>query len=238
MSAKNIDNHSNNSKQRTGLIGAGVAYLIIAGFIIFFFSLSQRSPVQTEPYVEQFDNEGTWIVGEGVSAQGFVVDGVYEMSIDPDLGGDVFWATAGEKFADGSYEVEATPLEGAMDNGYGLLFRVDEGKDRFYVFKVSSDGYVYLGKCADGCLEEEALVNQDWFDSPSVQTGFGVTNHLRVDVSGSDMIFFVNGDEVGRASDSTLEKGDIGLLAETFTPGGLQVAFDNFRVTPFDAVEN
>jgi hypothetical protein len=238
MSAKNNNSHANNSKQRTGLIGAGVAYLIIAGLIIFFFTLSQRSPVQTEPYDEKFDADGSWKVGEGVNAQGFVVDGAYEMSIDPDLGGDVFWATAGENFADGSYEVEATPLEGAIDNGYGMLFRVDEGRDSFYVFKVSSDGYVFLGRCADGCLEEEALVNQDWFDSPSVQVGLGVTNHLKVDVSGADMVFFVNGDEVGRASDNTLEKGDIGLLAETFTPGGLLVAFDNFRVTPVESVED
>ena len=238
MSVKNSDSQSKNSKQRTGLIGAGVAYLIIAGLIIFFFALSQQSPVQTEPYDEQFENEGSWKVGEGVNAQGFVVDGVYEMSIDPDLGGDIFWATAGENFADGSYEVEATPLEGAIDNGYGMLFRVDEGKDRFYVFKVSSDGYVFLGRCADSCLEEEALVNQDWFDSPYVQVGFGVTNHLKVIVSGSDMVFFVNGDEVGRASDNTLEKGDIGLLAETFTPGGLLVAFDNFRVMPVESVED
>jgi len=91
-----------------------------------------------------------------------------------------------------------------------------------------------VGRCADSCLEQEALVNQDWFDSPSIQTGFGVTNHLKVDVTGSEMVFFVNGVEVGRATDDTLKKGDIGLLAETFTPGGLIVAFDNFRIIPIE----
>ena len=234
MSANNDVSMPNHSKRRTGLIGAGVACLIIVGLILLFVALPLESPVQTDPYHEQFDNEGTWKVGEGVNAQGFVVDGVYELSIDPDLGGDVFWATAGENFADGRYEVEASPLEGAIDNGYGMLFRVDEGKEGFYVFKVSSDGYVFVGRCADSCLEQEALVNQDWFDSPSIQTGFGVTNHLKVDVTGSEMVFFVNGVEVGRATDDTLKKGDIGLLAETFTPGGLIVAFDNFRIMPIE----
>ena len=238
MSANNSVGPSSNSKRRITLIGAGIALLVLGALLIFVFFISQQSPIQTEPYDEKFDNEGSWKVGEGVSAQGFVVNGVYEMSIDPDLGGEVFWATAGENFADGSYEVEATPLDGAIDNGYGMLFRVDEEKDKFYVFKVSSDGYVFLGRCADGCLEEEALTNQDWFDSASVQTGFGVTNHLKADVSGTEMVFFVNGDEVGRASDDALAKGDIGLLAETFTPGGLQVTFDNFRVIPLDAAQD
>ena len=65
MSDKNSDSQPNNLKQRTVLIGAGVAYLIIAGLIIFFFALSQRSPVQTEPYDEKFDADGSWKVGEG-----------------------------------------------------------------------------------------------------------------------------------------------------------------------------
>ena len=46
------------------------------------------------------------------------------------------------------------------------------------------------------------------------------------------MIFYVNDEEVGRATDDSLDKGDIGLLTETFAPGGLQVAFDNFSVQP------
>ena len=47
-------------------------------------------------------------------------------------------------------------------------------------------------------------------------------------------IFFVNDVQVGQVTDETLEAGDIGLLAETFTPGGLRVAFDNFTVLPLD----
>jgi hypothetical protein len=46
------------------------------------------------------------------------------------------------------------------------------------------------------------------------------------------MIFYVNETEVGRAADETLTQGDIGLVAETFAPGGLRVHFDDFSVTP------
>lgn len=188
------------------------------------------SPVESDPYLESFDTVGEWTAGEGASATGQVVDGAYEMSSD--LSDERFWATAGRNFGDGSYQVEATPIEGAEDNGYGLLFRVDAAAERFYIFKVSSDGYVYIGLCTENCGEEEALVDRDWFGSPAVTPGFGVTNVLRVDASGPEMTFFVNDVEVGQVTDETLRNGDIGLWTETFTPGGLRVAFDNFSVTP------
>lgn len=214
------------------------ALLIVGAFIILLgvvlvtwrFFTGSDSDVQTEPYQETFDSIGSWTTGEDVNAVGSISGGVYEMSLEQS--GDIFWVTAGQNFADGEYQVEITPLEGAQDNGYGMLFRVNEEDESFYVFKVSSDGFAFIGHCTDSCLEQRALVGQDWFSTPAVEQGFGVTNSLRAVVSGSDMIFYVNGEEVGRATDDTLSQGDIGLMAETFTPGGLRVTFDNFTVTP------
>jgi len=188
------------------------------------------NPVERGPYLETFDAAGQWTAGEGAASAGQVVDGVYEMSSD--FSGDSFWAKAGRNFGDGVYQVEATPIEGAEDNGYGLLFRVDAASERFYVFKVSSDGYVYAGLCSDSCLEQQALLDRDWFSSAAVNQGFDVTNVLRVEAAGPTLTFYVNGVEVGQATDETLRAGDIGLWTETFTPGGLRVAFDNFAVTP------
>jgi hypothetical protein len=215
------------------VIISGVAFAL-ALLLVFTWWLLPRilNPVETEPYLETFDSAGQWTAGEGASSAGQVVDGVYEMSSD--LSGDSFWATAGRNFGDGVYQVEATPIEGAEDNGYGILFRIDANSERFYVFKVSSDGYVYAGLCSDSCLEQTALVDRDWFSSPAVSQGFGVTNVLRVTAAGSELTFYVNGVEVGRATDETLQAGDIGLWTETFTPGGLRVAFDNYAVTPLE----
>ena len=212
-----------------------IVALAIASLLVLAWWLIPRllSPVETGPYAETFDTVGDWTAGEGASATGQVVDGVYEMTID--LSGDSFWATAGRNFADGVYQVEATPLEGAEDNGYGLLLRVDTAAERFYVFKVSSDGYVYIGLCSDSCADQQALVDRDWFGSPAVAQGLGVTNTLRVVAAGPDLTFYVNDVEVGQVSDETLETGDIGMLSEIFTPGGLQVAFDNFTVTPLES---
>lgn len=189
-------------------------------------------PVETDPYLETFDTAGEWTAGEGANSTGQIVDGVYQISSD--LSTDGFWATAGRNFADGIYQVEATPIEGALDNGYGMLLRVNEASERFYVFKVSSDGYVYIGMCAEGCSDQQALVGRDWFSSPAVAQGMGVTNVLRVEANGPEMKFYVNDVEVGQVTDQTLQGGDIGLWTEAFTPIGLLVAFDNFSVTPIE----
>jgi hypothetical protein len=204
--------------------------IVVAGFLIWQFLLRDRARPETEPYKETFETAGTWTAGEGATSAGVVADGVYEMSVD--LNGDIAWATAGRVFADGVYEVEATPLEGALDNGYGMLFRVNSEDGRFYMFKVSSDGFVFIGLCDSSCADVQVLADRDWFGSLAVNQGLGATNRLRVVASGPEMIFYVNDTEVGRVEDDTLGQGDIGMMAETFTPEGLTVAFDNFSVTP------
>jgi hypothetical protein len=182
--------------------------------------------------METFDVAGSWMAGEGANAAGSVKDGVYVMALDEFSIDDRFWTSGGLNFADAVYEVDAMPASGADDNGYGMLFRVDSDADRFYIFKVSSDGYVFIALCNDGCAEQEMLVDRDWFASPAVIQGFGSTNTLRVVADGPEMEFFVNDIAVGRARDEALINGDIGLFGETFVPGGLRVAFDNFKVTP------
>lgn len=219
-----------NKRRLALLVGAGV--IIIAGLFIWQLAFNTGPPVQKTPFEESFDSAGTWITGDDATAQGKVTEGVYEMFVE--LSGDVFWVTAGQNFGDGTYEVEATPIEGTIDNGYGMLFKVDSDDQLFYIFKVSSDGYVFVGRCEENCAQVEALVDQDWFASPAVNQGLEVTNKLRVVADGSQMTFFVNESQVGEVVDETLKTGDIGLLAETFTPGGLRVAFDNFRVMPIE----
>jgi hypothetical protein len=198
--------------------------IVVVGFLAWYFFLRDRARPETAAYHETFDAAGTWTAGEGATSAGVV-----------DLTGDVVWATAGRVFADGVYEVEAVPLEGALDNGYGMLIRVDDEDGRFYMFKVSSDGFVFIGLCDNSCADVQALMNQDWFASPAVNQGLGETNRLRVVASGPEMLFYVNDTEVAQVEDSTLGQGDIGLLAETFTPEGLTVAFDNFKVMPLDS---
>lgn len=182
-------------------------------------------------YQESFDDDGPW--GSGISAdvEGQVTDGAYEMFVKSNQG--VYMATAGGSFGDGVYEIDATQVEGPLNNGYGLLFLVDEADDSFYALEVSGDGYVWIGYCTELCEGEAlALVGRDWFRSPAVKTGLQETNNLKVVVDGIRMTFFVNGLEVGRAVDDLRAQGDAALMVEALGQPGVRVVFDNFSYTP------
>ena len=145
----------------------------------------------------------------------------------------LYRATAGERFSDGVFEVEATQISGPINNGFGMLFRLDNSNESFYVFEVSGDGFVWIGYCSDLCNGEIVpLVGGGWFSSRAVNRGLLETNRLKVVGDGPRMNFFVNGVEVGRTADDRLKNGDIAVMVETLGRDDVRVAFDNFIVTP------
>jgi len=189
--------------------------------------------LNSDVYMESFNREGNWGIGDRTDVEGIVENGVYEMLVKDNYG--IFYATAGENFTDGIFEVEATQVDGPLNNGYGMLFRVDEETDSFYAFEVSGDGYVWIGRCTNLCEDGAvALVGGDWFPSPAVQTGLQATNHLQAIVEGNRMTFYVNSVEVGRTSDTTFAAGDIAIMVETLGERGVRVVFDDFKVSPLN----
>lgn len=201
---------------------------LLSGLILLFLVSCQSSG---GPYETTFDQEGDWAVGETEDLRGDVLNGVYDLLVYSDFG--LYWVTPNRSFGDGTYSVEATPVEGPEDNGYGMVFRLDEENVSFYLFEVSGDGFVWIGRCEGNCQTNmEMLVDTNWFPSDAVNTGLNVTNRLRVTVDEGEMIFFVNDQEVGRAFDDNLGAGNIGLAVETIGQGGVRVQFDNFRFEP------
>lgn len=189
------------------------------------------SGCQSGQYEETFDKAGDWGTGRTADVVGEVDNGVYEMLVKSNS--ELYLATAGESFGDGVYEVEATQIAGPLNNGYGFLFKVDEETDSFYVFEISGDGWIWIGRCVDLCeTEQTALVGGDWFRSPAINQGLQATNLLRAVVDGNLMTYYVNGVEVGRTSDDRLTEGDIAVMVETLGESGVRVIFDNFRFTP------
>jgi hypothetical protein len=188
-------------------------------------------PLGDSGYSEDFGSLGSWGSGADGDVEGNVSDGVFRLHVFAENG--LFWSTGGESFGDGTYQVDATHVAGPVDNGYGLMYRVQEDTDSFYLFEVSSDGFVWIGKCTDGCESEVTpLVDEGWFPHAAVKQGVNQLNQLRVEAIGPNMTFFVNGQQVGQASDSQFTEGDIGVLVETLGEGGVTVNFDNFTVTP------
>jgi len=73
---------------------------------------------------------------------------------------------------------------------------------------------VWIGRYHNGGDDEIApIVSNSWFQSTAVNTGLNATNKLKVEAENANLIFYVNDEEVGRVTDETFSKGDIGLAA-------------------------
>ena len=66
----------------------------------------------------------------------------------------------------------------------------------------------------------------------AVKQGSDLTNVLKVRAEAGNLIFYVNNQEVGRVTDDSFKKGDIGLIVGSLGEGGVHIQFDNFKVTP------
>ena len=185
----------------------------------------------TGPYLEEFESVGSWATGENDESRGDIAGGIYDFSVFADTG--IYWASAAERFGNGRYEVEATAISGPVDNGFGMVFMVDDSAGSFYLFEISSDGFIWIGRCEDNCRADmEILVEGGWFESGAVKQGLGELNKLRVDADDGNLTFYVNNQEVGRAFDDTFTQGNIGVAVETIGVGDVQVHFDNYSFTP------
>ena len=205
--------------------------------VLLLLSVAGISCRANRAYQSSFDQVENWGVGVNPDVEGKVANGVYEMFVKADSG--IYWTVAGKpNLGNGVYEVEATQLSGSLDNGYGLAFKIDNEDDEsdFYLFQVSGDGYVWIGWCEDSCqLVDTSLIAQGWIETSAVYTGINSSNTLRVEIDDDEMIFVVNGQEIGRVNDSRGgTNGDVGLTVETIGEGGVRVAFDNFRYTPLE----
>lgn len=186
-----------------------------------------------EPYHETFAEPGDWSTDNDSEVRGEVVAGVYDFEIKAD---DLTtWTTAGLEFEDGWYEVEATQVGGPDNNLYGMVFRIDNETDDFYTFQISGDGFVWIGRYqGGGDIEAEPIVGDWWFESQAINQGANIKNVLKVRAEAGNMIFYVNNQEVGRVTDNSFEKGDIGLIVGSLGEGGVHIQFDNFKVTPLE----
>jgi len=201
--------------------------------LLLVFGLTLLTAACSGSFDEDFDSLGTWGSGDTADATAKVLHGVYELHVKAEEG--IFWSTAGKKIGDGVYKVEATQVEGTLDNGYGMMFMIDNETEDFYLFQVSGDGFIWIGLCRSACKDGEILIGEGWIEADVVQPGLDNTNVLRVDVQDGDLEFYVNEQSVGQAHDETLSKGDIGVMVETRGEGGVRVHFDNFAFTPADS---
>lgn len=104
------------------------------------------------------------------------------------------YSVASPHFGDFSLQVDAQAAEGPVDNGYGVVFRLQNqdntsvDDDSYYLFLVSSDGYYQVSRAINGRQKELST----WIASDAIQQGLNVVNRLRVVAQGDEFRFFVN----------------------------------------------
>jgi len=125
-------------------------------------------------------------------------------------------------------EVDATKSAGPDKNGFGVICRYYD-KDNFYKFLVTSDGYAGISKLSKGDVTVISSPDGKLQTVNNINKG-AASNHICADCIGSTLTLYVNGNQVAKASDSTLSGGDTGLFAQTYDTGGVDILFHDFNV--------
>ena len=135
------------------------------------------------------------------------------------------WTTAGRTYQDVEIQVEARS-EQVADNHYGVLCRYTDGQ--FYYCAISTDGY-YAIFLRDEDGELRPLTGQAMLRSSLIRTDGG-ENRLSAVCEGTQLTFYINGEEMAQVEDDTLERGDVGMAAGTVRQGGTIIWFDDLKV--------
>ncbi|HEX5940990.1 MAG TPA: hypothetical protein VFY66_01875 [Anaerolineales bacterium] len=208
-------------------------FFALSSFLFLFFSLSSCAslpiPVVSTAnpgdvlYQEQFENNTTgWA---RISNDNGIMDydgGGYRILVrQPRLN---VWSTSEKDFADVRVEADVIKLNGPDENRMGLICRYQAGD--YYFFVISNDGFYVIGKFIGGLT---LLLGQSEMQaSDAIQAGN--MNHLRADCIGDKLTFYINFTEVASVTDPDFPRGDVGLVAGSFTEPGVDVLFDNFVV--------
>jgi hypothetical protein len=134
------------------------------------------------------------------------------------------WGLANRDISDFVMEVDTAQEEGPDNNGYGLLFRMQD-RQNFYRYDISGDGFYLLSKFVNG--EWVTLVN--WTASPHITRGQRA-NRLKVSAFGPTISIYANDQLLATANDKTFSHGNFGFFAGTFSDPNLWVSFDDIRV--------
>lgn len=127
-------------------------------------------------------------------------------------------------FANFAFQVQMTITQG--DEG-GILFRADPTNSKFYLLRINTNGAydVFLYVDSNGKDAKDLLSGT----ASSFKTGLNKQNTLAIVAQGGSLYFYVNGQYLDGASNSTFTSGLIGVFAESNT-NATDVAFSNAKV--------
>jgi hypothetical protein len=117
--------------------------------------------------------------------------------------------------------VTAKQLSGPASLLYGIVFRAS-GQGNYYLFAIDANGKWTFAKLHNNTTSY--LIQPT--ASAAIKGTLNQTNVLEIRAVGSHFSLFVNGIQVGQASDSAYSAGLIGLTSE----GGVEIVYANIRI--------
>ena len=204
------------------------ARTLLAACILIAFATgacSKQSNTTPLPYTADFKNTASgWQTLSDTSADVKYDAGALRFVIKQENLSQ--WSVPGKTFADATLDVDAQPNSGPTDNGFGVIFRV-QNRRNFYHFEISSDGYWRAGIMKDGVWTNW----DDWAQNSAIKTG-NAMNHIRIIMVKDKFQYFVNDQLILQRQEKTFATGDIGLLALTLLDRpGTDVSFTHVSVT-------
>jgi hypothetical protein len=131
---------------------------------------------------------------------------------------------------DEAFLLQATAsYTGAIDNAYGLIFRVQAGEesDEFYAFRISGDGFYTVEK-TEG---DELVPLIDWTASSLIDQAEGAANVLTVEGQGETYNLYINGQQVDSFTDATYSGGTFGFMVDNYDEAApANFTFDDLQV--------
>lgn len=152
-------------------------------------------------------------------------DGEYTVSIKtPD---QCFWSTPLRNYSDVIIEVDAYEQKGTTDNEYGVVCRMLDS-DNFYYLAITSEGYYIIGKQSNG--EWVYLLDGEYQFNEAIK-GDESVNHIKATCEENTFSLEANGTPLVSITDPGIRTGDVGVYACAFSSPGATINFDNYIVT-------
>ena len=139
------------------------------------------------------------------------------------------WSTTGQDFTDDVIvEAMAGPAAGPQENEMGVMCRYQD-INNFIYGSIGSDGFYAIVEVADN--KTNILTGNGHFQQSAAIPVSSETYPIRFACEGDRYTLSVNGQEIDSIHSSTFSHGDAGLLAGTFGQGGVEIVFDDFKVS-------
>lgn len=136
------------------------------------------------------------------------------------------WSLPDLNYSNVILRVQAWRSSGPEDNLFGLICRY-ENADNFIFFVLSSDGFMGIGQYQDG--SRRLLTDESLLPFEAIRPNDNI-NLIEARCVGDQVTLLINGQQAAQAKVDAVSTGDVGLLAGTYSQGGVEVRFDNFSM--------